>query len=198
MVVDRSELTANLMKFYRFKGKSALCIGAGGGLLLDPKCGVAKVVAVDRDAKALQKFREDARTRWAGTPMRFIPRMFEEVNVRADVVYLEFCMHMMEDPRKALEHARSLAPDIVAIDHLPGSRWVYYWAGEKEVSGSTEALESFGVRRRQELAAEQRFEDWRALAARLSEEGEESRRRVMELKGVTGIRMPMDYCIYLL
>ena len=198
MAVDRGELTANLTRFYDFGGKSALCVGAGGGLLLDPASGVERVVAIDRDAKSLQKFRAESKTKWAGVPIRFVPRRFETVGLRGDVVYFEFCMHQMEDPRAALEHARSLAPDIVAIDHLPGSKWVYYWAGEDVVLRSTEALESFGVRRRRRFTAEQRFKDWKALAARLSGEGEESRRRVLELKGNKDVRMRMDYGIYLL
>ena len=47
MVVDRSELAANLKAFYDFRGKSALCVGAGGGLLVDPTSGVAEVKAID-------------------------------------------------------------------------------------------------------------------------------------------------------
>lgn len=198
MVVDRSELTANLQGFYDFEGKSALCVGAGGGLILDPSSGVARVVAVDRDAGALQKFRAESKAKWAGVPLRFIPRKFETVNVRSDVVYFEFCMHMMDDPHKALQHARSIAPDIIVMDHRPGSKWVYYWAGEEEVLRSTKALESFGVRRQKEFVAEQRFKDWEAFAARLSGEGEESRRRVLELKGAEEVHMRMDYGLYLL
>ena len=198
MVVDRSELTANLTRFYGFKGKSALCVGAGGGLLLEPASGVARVVAIDHDAKSLRKFRTESRTKWAGIPIQFVPRKFETVNLRGDVVYFEFCMHQMDDPGAALEHARSLATDIVVIDHLPGSKWVYYWAGEDMVLRSTKALESFGVRRRQKFIAEQRFEDWKALAARLSGEGAESRRRVLELEGTKDVRMRMDYGLYLL
>ena len=198
MVVDKSELAANLRAFYDFQGKSAVCIGAGGGLLLEPASGVARVVAIDRDAEALGRFRAEARTKWAGIPVRFVPRKFESVNPKGDVVYFEFCMHMMKDPRKTLEHARSLAPDIVVIEHLPGSRWVYYWAGEEEVLRTTKALESFGIRRRKRFTAEQRFNDWKALAERLSGQGKESRRRVLELKEAREVRMPMDYGLYLL
>ena len=107
-------------------------------------------------------------------------------------------MYQMESQVKALEHARSLAPDIVVMDHLPGSKWVYYWAGEEMVLRSTKALESFGVRRQKRFAAEQWSEDGKALEARLSGEGEESRRRVLELAGTSDVRMQMDYGLYLL
>jgi len=40
LVVNRSELTANLVKFYNFRGKTVLYVGAGGGQLLGPDSGV--------------------------------------------------------------------------------------------------------------------------------------------------------------
>jgi SAM-dependent methyltransferase len=198
LAVDRAELSSNLTKFYDFRGKSVLYVGAGRGQLLRPANGMAKVVAIDRDPESLDGFRREATTEWAGIPIQFVPRAFETVETKGDTVYFEFCMHYMEDPAKTLERARSSAQDIVVMDHLPGSKWVYYWAGEDAVRRSTKAIESFGVRRRKALTAEQKFEDWQALATRLTGEGEESSRRVQELKGAKDIRMRMDYCLYLL
>jgi len=198
MVVDHSELAANLSKFYGFQGKSAICVGAGGGLLLEPATGVASVVAVDKDAEALDKFRAVSKSTWAGIPIQFVPRKFEEVAFQGDVVYFEFCMYMMENQQKTLDHARSMARDIVVIDHLPGSKWIYYWAGEEEVIRSTKALESFGIKRKKRYTAEQRFKDWQAFTDRLTGAGDESRRRVLELKEAKEVRIPMDYCLYLL
>jgi SAM-dependent methyltransferase len=198
LVVDRNELTANLTKFYDFRSKSVLYIGCGLGQLLPPESGVASVVAIDRDAKALKAFRDIEKTTWAGIPIKFVPRKFETVKLRSDVAYFEFCMHQMDDPRFTLELARSLAKDIVILDHLPGSKWVYYWAGEEAVLRSKKAIESFGVTRKKILVTEQRFEDWRALAKRLDRAGKESERRILELKGARDIRMRMDYGLFLL
>ncbi len=198
MVVSRGELTANLTKFYDFKGKSVLYVGCGLGQLLPPESGVARVVAIDRDPKALKAFRDVAKTDWAGIPIEFVPHKFETVRHHGDVAYFEFCMHMMDDPQRTLELARSLAKDVVVMDHLPGSKWVYYWAGDDDVLKSTRTMESFGVRRRKAFVAEQRFEDWKALARRLAGAGQESRRRVIELKGAKDIRMRMDYGLFLL
>ena len=198
MVVDRAELSANLAGFYDFRGKSILYVGAGLGQLLRPSSGVKSVVAIDRDPESLNGFRSEAETQWAGIPIEFIPRAFETVEAKGDTVYFEFCMHYMEDPAGTLKRARSLARDIVILDHLPDSEWVYYWAGKEAVSRSIRAIESFGIKRRKALQAEQKFEDWQALATRLAEEGEESKRRVLALKGASDIRMRMDYCLYLL
>jgi len=198
LVVDRSELTANLTDFYNFKGKTVLYVGAGGGQLLSPACGAKKVVAIDSNSESLRGFRSESKTKWAGIPVQFIPHKFEAVNIRGDVVYFEFCLHQMGSPHEALEHARSLAVEIVVMDHLPGSEWVYYWAGEPLVLKSTKAVESFGVKRSRRLTTRQVFNDHETLAARLSGLGEASRRRVLKLKGAKGITMRMDYGLFLL
>ncbi len=156
------------------------------------------MVAIDRDGKSLDGFRRESRTKWKGIPVRFVPHRFETVKLRGDVVYFEFCLHQMRSPSKALEHAHTLAPDIVIMDHMARSKWVYCWAGEDAVTKSTNAVESFGVRRRKEFVTEQRFEDWNALATRLSGEGKESKRRVLELKRTGEVRMRMDYALFLL
>jgi len=198
MVVDRSVLTANLTRFYDFRGKSVLYAGAGGGQLLGPTSGVRGVLAIDANAKSLEAFRSEAMTKWAGIPIRFIPRKFESVRARGDVVYFEFCLHEMADPRKALEHARSLAPEAVVMDHLPNSEWIYYGAEEDLVLKSTNTIESFGVKRRKRFTIQQHFDDYEQLAARLAEAGEVSLRRALKFKGQKNITIRMDYGLFLL
>jgi len=198
MVVERNELTVNLMKFYDFRGKSILYTGCGLGQLLPPESGVESIVGIDRDAKALKAFRDVAKTKWAGIPIKFLPHKFETIKDHADAAYFEFCMHMMDDPKFTIDLARKLARDIIIIDHLPGSKWVYYWCGEDEVQRSTNTIESFHPRRKTRFVADQHFEDWRALMKRLDGVGKESERRIMELKGTKDIHMRMDYGLFLL
>jgi hypothetical protein len=198
MVVNRSELTANLTRFYDFNGKAALYVGAGGGQLLGPASGVRKLVAIDSDAESLRGFRNEAKTKWAGIPIQFVPRGFESVDARADVVYFEFCLHEMAHPIKALAHAHSLAPDIVVMDHLPESEWIFYGAEETQVLRSTKTIESFGIRRRESLRTQQRFKDYQELAARLAEAGGKSLQRSLPLKGAKDITIMMDYGLFLL
>ena len=198
MVVDRDELTANLTRFYDFAGKAVLYVGAGGGQLLHATSGVRNVVAIDANAGSLEGFRKEARSKWAGVPVRFVPHKFESVNLKGDVAYFEFCLHEMTDPKNVLAHARSLAPDIVVIDHLPKSEWIYYGAEEELVLKSTKAVESFGVRRRKKYRAVQKFKDFEEFASRMAGQGDVSQRRVLELKGATNVRIPMDYGLFLL
>jgi 2-polyprenyl-3-methyl-5-hydroxy-6-metoxy-1,4-benzoquinol methylase len=198
LVVDRSKLTANLIRFYDFNGKRVLYVGSGGGQLLGPDSGVREVVAIDSNGEALEGFRKVAKTKWAGIPIQFVPRKFETVDMKGDVIYFEFCLHQMADPLKALEHARSLAPDIVVMDHLPNSEWMFYAAEENLALQSTKAAEAFGIRNRETLLAEQRFKDYEEIATRLSGQGELSKKRLLSLKGAKDIRLRMDYSLYLL
>ena len=197
MVVDRTELTSNLTKFYDFRGKTVLYVGSGRGQLLGPAARPGKVVAIDKDEKSLDGFRREAKTVWKGIPIRFVPRRFESVRLKGDVVYFEFCFYQMDDPEEALAHARSLAPDVVVMDHLPGSKWIYYWEGEDMVRKSTAVAEKSGVKRRRRFVADQRFPDYAAFAERLSEGGE-ALPRVAELKGEKDIHIPMKCGLFLL
>jgi hypothetical protein len=125
--VDRDEISANLTRFYEFAGKSVLYVGAGGGQLLRPTSRVGSVVAIDRDAPSLQEFRGESRTKWAGIPVRFVPRKFETVDLRGDVVYFEFCLYQMEDQRGSRArqiagtwHRRHQSPALVQVGLLLG------------------------------------------------------------------------------
>jgi hypothetical protein len=54
----------------------------------------------------------------------------------------------------------TLAAEIVVFDHLPRSEWVFCTAEEDKVTRSTEAMESFGIRRREMFRTEQRFQHY--------------------------------------
>jgi hypothetical protein len=114
------------------------------------------------------------------------------------VVYFEFCLHEMDDPEKALMHAKSLAPDIVVYDHSPGSEWIYYGAEEDKVCRSFAAMEHFGIRRRQTLHAEQRFTRYAELVAKVSPQGPLAVERVQPFATATDIVIPMSYELNLL
>jgi hypothetical protein len=198
LVVDRSKLTMELTQFYDFRGKRVLYVGAGGGQLLGPEVGAREVVAIDSNPGSLEEFRKGAKTKWAGTSVQFLPHDFVTIDQRGDVVYFEFCLHEMADPWKALKHAHSLGPDVVVMDHLPQSKWIFYGAEETQVLRSTEAIESFGIRRRESLTTDQQFKDFEELASRMSGQGEVSHQRLLPLKDEVDIRIRMDYGLFLL
>jgi hypothetical protein len=198
MAVDYRELSANLLRFYDFGGKVVLYVGAGGRQLLDPAIQARKLVAIDRDAKALDKLRTEAAERRARNSVEVIASSFEQVSLRGDVVYFEFCLHEMDDPMQALVHARALAPDSVVYDHSPGSEWSFYGAEEDKVRRSAEAMARFGIRCRESFYAEQRFGDHAELAAKLSSQGPLALERARRCAGATNIAIPMPYELVLL
>lgn len=84
---------------------------------------------------------------------------FENVILFGDVVYFEFCLHEMPDPRSALTHASGLVPDIVVFDHSPGAEWVFLFAEEDKVRLRAQVIKRFGIRRCKTFRTEQHFAD---------------------------------------
>ena len=197
MAVDYAQLVANLRRFYDFSGKVVLVVGAGGGQLLDPACKAKKLIAIDRDREALDKLRAtiDASAR---DSIEVVCASFEDVRLSGDVVYFEFCLHETSDPEQALTHARTLAPDIIVYDHLPDSPWSFHAAEEDKVRRSAEAMERFGVRRRQIFSTVQRFRNHDELLAKIRVQGPLAIQRAERFIGATNIVIPMTYGLALL
>jgi len=198
MAVDYGKLTGNLGRFYDFTGKVVLFVGAGGRQLLDPAIRTKKLVAIDRDAEALRELKRNVAAAGMQGSVAAIGANFEDVTLYGDVVYFEFCLHEMDDPQRALVHASKRAPDIVVFDHLPGSNWVFYGAEEEKVRRSAQAMERFGVRRRETFRTEQRFRDDAELFAKVKAEGATAIQRAQRFAGVTNIVIPMSYELALL
>jgi ubiquinone/menaquinone biosynthesis C-methylase UbiE len=198
MAADYPKLIAQLRNFYDFTAKAVLLVGAGGGLLLDPAVKPKKLIAIDHDRDALNKFESHVTAKGMQDLVQVVCAKFEEVALSGHVVYFEFCLHEMADPMKALAHARTLAPDIVVFDHSPGSAWVFHAAEEEKVRRSSEAIERFGIRRRESFYTEQSFRDYVEFLAKLSTQGPVAIERAQEFAGATAINIPMDCHLALL
>ena len=198
MATDYAKLTENLCRFYDFRDKVVLFIGAAGRQLLDPATRTRKLIAIDRDVEALRELKANIIAQGLQDSVEVVGASFEEVTSHGDAVYFEFCLHEMDDPEKALVHAKSLAPDIVVYDHSPGSEWIYYGAEENKVSRSSAAMERFGIRRRQTFHAEQWFGNHAELLAKVSPQGPVAIARAQRFAGATNIVIPMGYELNLL
>jgi len=198
LATDYAKLTENLRLFYDFAGKVVLFIGAAGRQLLDPATRTKKLIAIDKDVDALQELRANIVARGLQDSVEVVGTSFEDVTLHGDVVYFEFCLHEMDDPEKALIHAKSRAPDIVVYDHSPGSEWIYYGAEENKVSRSSAVMTRFGIRQRRTFHAEQRFESHAELLAKVRPQGSLAIERAQRFVGVTNIIIPMDYELNLL
>ena len=193
MATDSAKLTENLSRFYDFTDKVVLFIGAAGRQLLDPATRTKKLIAIDKDVETLRVLKANIAAQGLQDSVEVVGASFEEVTLHGAVVYFEFCLHEMDDPERALIHAKSLAPDIVVYDHSPGSEWIYHGAEEDKVSRSFTAMERFGIRRRQTFHAEQRFGNYAELLAKVSPQGPLAIERAQRFAGATDIVIPMRY-----
>jgi tRNA G37 N-methylase Trm5 len=198
MAADYGQMARNLDHFYNFDDKVVLFVGAGTKQLLDVSRKPKRTIAIDQNAEALQQLKQQVEARHLENVVEIVHSDFCDVAERGDVVYFEFCLHEMPDPDNALAHAKSLAPDIVVFDHAPGSEWAYMGAEEDKVIRSTQAMERFGIRRRELFRTNQIFKDYAELLAKVSPQGPLAVERAARFANVTGIAIPMEYGLTLL
>jgi len=198
MATDVGLVVRNLLGFYPFAGKTVVSVGAGGGQLVGYGREARRVVAVDADAEALRRLSGVLAAN--GLTERFEPICSDvlDVTVRGDVVLFEFSLHEMPDPERALAHARTLAPDVVVLDHAPGSRWAWHVVEEEKVKRSVEAMRRLGVRAERLFLGEQRFADHAELLAKVSVQGPRAVERAERFRGAREIVIPFGYEVALL
>src|SRR4029450_1175389 len=109
-----------------------------------------------------------------------VPGDVAPLDVKGDFVLLEFCLHEMPDPTRALAHARACAPDVLVIDHRPESRWSWYAGEERDMPRAGDAVTAAGPR------------------PRSAAQPAESHRRIEELRDRAPVTIPMPYGIALL
>jgi tRNA G37 N-methylase Trm5 len=198
VATDIRQLTDNLRAFRDLAGRVVLSVGTGGGQFLDLYRDAARIVAVDSDPAALRQLEAAVAARGLRERVELVQADFFEVARSAEVVVFEFCLHEMPDPAMALERARSLAPEVLVYDHVPGSTWAWHAAEEAKVQRSTQAMEECGIRRRAEFHGEQRFRDYAELQAKLASQGPTAIDRAAPFRERQDIVIPMTYLAALL
>jgi ubiquinone/menaquinone biosynthesis C-methylase UbiE len=198
MPADYGKMVADLLAFYDFRAKTVLDVGGGGGQLIEFGRTAGRVLALDSDASALARLRENLRA--ARLEDKFEPVLgdFFQIDLAADVVLFEFSLHEMPDPGAAVERARTMAPDVVVFDHWPGSPWSFLGAEEDKVARSWASLGRLAVRKTQRHETVQVFSDYEQLRERVKGEGETSLSRIASYRGRTDIRIPMPYGLALI
>jgi len=136
MATDIAAILDNLVRFYPFHGKVMISVGAGGGQFAGYGRAARRVIAVDSDAAAHAALAERVAALGLAKKFVLVESDFMAVTERADVVLFEFCLHEMHDPGAALAHAATLAPDVVILDHAPGSPWSYAADESEKVAAS--------------------------------------------------------------
>ncbi len=198
MAADYEQMEQNIRQFYSFSGKKVLGVGAGGGPLTHLVLESRKLIVIDRDPAAIRQWEARVIAEGLQNRVEVIHADFCETSLRGDVVYFEFCLHEMNDPGQALQHALKLAPEVLIFDHLPDSEWAFHAAEEDKVRRSTDALADFACTRQQAFGTEQRFPEYQQLLEKVSCQGEVALRRAERYRGVTRIAIPMTYGLSLL
>jgi len=198
VVTDVRQIVLELSAFYDFTGKTVIAVGAGGGQLVEYARPARRVIAIDRDTAALDRLAARLPACGLADKFRLVAGDLLDVRPSGDVVVLEFCLHQMADPERALAHARELAPDVLVIDHAPGSLWEWYAAEDSSVEAGWKAAERGLIRRQETVEAWQRFPDYAALEAKLAPQGPASLERINARRGETAISIPMPYRLALL
>jgi hypothetical protein len=193
MATDLAMILENLLQFYAFDDKVMLCVGAGGGQLAGYGRVARKVIAVDREAAALAALVERIRADGIEDTFVLVQEDFMAVTERADVVLFEFALHEMPDPDAALAHAATLAPDIVIIDHAPGSAGAYVVDETEKIATSWKAVAMRGARRMEDYETIQRFASYQELLQKIKSQGAEAIRRIERWRRCTDITIPMAY-----
>ncbi len=198
MATDIGVILQNLLSFFDFSGRSVLAVGAGGGQFAEYARSMKKVLAVDRDLAAMKQLQEAAARLDLQDRFEYWTGDFADCDRRGDVVLFEFCLHEMDDPSTAVAKATTLAPDVVVIDHAPGSPWVYFTAEDDKVDRSWRALDRMQVIRQCSYTAEQRFAIYDELHAKVKSQGDVSIRRIERFREQTNITIPMTYALALI
>jgi ubiquinone/menaquinone biosynthesis C-methylase UbiE len=198
MSTDVAAIVRALLSFHDFTDKTVIAVGAGGGQLATWARAARKVIAVDSDADALSRLAQVVGRLGLADKYEMVPADFHTLELaHADIVLFEFSLHEIPDPAAALRRAKRLAPDVIVIDHAPGSAWAYYTAEEQKVALEWNALESFPARRSRVYEAVQAFNDYSALAEKVRPQGELSLSRIETFRGQTSIKISMSYRIAL-
>ncbi len=198
MATDIASIIQNLRGFYPFPGKQIVYVGAGGGQFIEFCRGTRRVIAIDNSADALAQLRKAVEAKKMGHLFEFIEDDFLDAAARGDVVLFEFCLHEMPDASKAIAHARSLAPDVVVIDHVPDSEWAFYVVEEEKASWSMAAMASAGIRSQMLFHTEQRFNSYDELVAKVLPQGPVAIERCGRFRQDRSIIIPLMYGITLL
>jgi ubiquinone/menaquinone biosynthesis C-methylase UbiE len=198
MAADIGAILRNIESCYDFTGRSVIHVGAGGGQFVGYAGRARKVLGVDSEAEAVERLKAAIREKGLEGRFAAVHGDFLSVTTRADVVFFEFCLHEIVDPRAALRHARTLAPEILIADHAPGSAWSWYLCEAEKVQRGWTAVEESPLALDRRFEAVQRFHDHAELLAKVRVLGECVIRRNEEFRERRDFTIDMPYRVALL
>jgi hypothetical protein len=193
VATDIKKIISNLFAFYDFTDRIVLSVGAGGGQFVEYGRAARGVIAIDQDLAALEKLHESVAAAGLDEKFTIVHSDFLSSDVKADVVLFEFCLHEMPDPAAAVRRARTLAPEVLILDHAPGSDWSAAAAEDEKVAHLWADFSMSAFRKVQTYHAVQKFGDYDELFQKVKGQGEVSLERIQRFRNERDIVIPMIY-----
>ena len=198
MLKDIDQVIGNLLEFYDFRDKTIVSVGAGGGQFIAYAREAKQVVAIDHDKNALDALSANIKRLGLSEKFSLIHSDFTDVGIKGDIVFFEFCLHEMSEPRRSINHAFLLASEVMIADHHPESDWAYVADEDVKAQNSWADVEGFSLRYESCFEADQYFENYDELYEKVNVQGENSIRRIEKYKACKHFIIPMKYQFALL
>lgn len=195
MATDYQQIVRNLLAFYDFRSRRIVSVGAGGGQFIEYGRTAGHVTAVDCAAAAIRTL--EMRLKDAGLEDKFTLKVcdFMDFVGAADCVLFEFSLHEITLPEAALEHALTLASDVVVMDHGRNSPWAYYVAEEEKVRAAWTAVDRYPKAKERVVEAFHVFHDYPELHEKVKGQGEPALSRIEVFRGRTDFKITMSYAL---
>ncbi len=191
MATDIGLIIKNITEFYNFKDKTVIHVGAGGGQIIQYAQVARQVIAIDSDPAAIELLKSKVKTSPFAAKFNILQIDFYEIQLTADVVFFEFCLHEMTDPTRALANAQTLASTVLIFDHAPDSTWSWYVAETEKLSRSWQAIERYQAKQAMSFQAEQFFTNYEELFQKVKIAGPVCLQRIEKFRTETAFRIPM-------
>lgn len=193
MATDINKITKNLLEFHNFNGQTVISIGAGGGQLIGYGHACKRVIAIDNNQEAIEMLENRLRSTGLSGKFELINADFLKVSNKGDVVLFEFCLHEMDDPSAAIEHALSISQSIIVADHWPSSEWAYIVDEDEKVKRSWDAVTKRNPKKIQKFDSVQLFNDYQELYQKVKIQGERTIERIKPYIDKKDFSIPMSY-----
>jgi predicted RNA methylase len=193
MATDIKQIIRNLFEFHDFNNQTIISVGAGGGQFVEYGHISKKVIAIDHDEEALTRLKNNLQKSQLLDKYSLVHSDFYLVNEQGDVVMFEFCLHEMKSPEAAINHALSMAPNVLITDHWPNSEWAYLVDEEEKVINSWAAIKNFNLKKIQRYDTLHFFHDYEELFQKVKVQGENSIHRIGPYQGKKDFSIAMSY-----
>jgi predicted RNA methylase len=193
VATDVKKIIDNLFQFYEFNDQTVISVGAGGGQFIEYGRNSRHVIAIDSDDEALKRLENALQKLPFKDKFTLIHSDFYEANMKGDVVLFEFCLHEMKNAETAINHALTMAPDILIADHWPDSEWAYIVDEKDKVTNSWEVVKKFKFKRIRQYNTFQFFRDYEELFLKVHTQGENSIKRIDRYRAKKNFTIPMSY-----